>query len=68
MLEMIDKSERERDIKAADRCRILIVDGEAAKLEIEAENFANKKRLANMLPLAVHAENALRARRSSFAK
>src|SRR5436190_1004135 len=61
MFEMIDKSERERDIKAADRGRIQIVNGEAAKLEVETENFANEEGLANMLPLAVDAENAMRA-------
>src|ERR1041385_5035965 len=61
MFEMVDESERERDIEHADRCRIQVVNGKSPKLEIESQNFPDEERLPDMLALSVDAEDPARS-------
>src|SRR5688500_705569 len=55
---MVNEPQRQGDIEAPNRFRVQIVHGEAPELEIEPEHLADKERLAHMLTLAIHAQDA----------
>src|SRR6266480_3711560 len=57
VLEMIDKSKRQRDVEFADAAARQLIDIHPAVFNVEAENFAHKDSLADVLALAVDAED-----------
>src|SRR6185295_16015219 len=59
MLEVVEQTECERDIKLSDRAWVEFVNIQSAKLNVEAEGFSNKQTLAHVLALTVDSQHAL---------
>ena len=61
MLQVIEQTERERDIKLANRASVQLINIQTAKLDVKTEHLPHKQSLTHVLALAVNSEHALGA-------